>query len=676
MKRSEGIGISIKTALMICSTLLIILGINTYFQTKKAKEEFKTDLIKEATDLSALVKSVIKSSMVKGEKQIIQQTINDAVKIDSVKGVSIITSDGKIYLSSKASEKLQKEKIKNLVKSNSGSDSENFNLNNNIRGKEFIEGLIPIKADERCIDCHSNVEKGKIMAFLNLEMWANSKIKMLNANIRKDLIKSFLLTLVLASIIFLILRRITKPLKDISETAKRISMGETNIEIEYNSKDEIGMLAQAFRELTEYIKNAAKCVNELANGKLKISAVMKSEKDEMNKSFLNLQNTLREVIDDTEAVIRSAKEGNLKKRVDVSKYKGSFRKLAVTSNELLDSIIKPIDESAEVLEKIANYNLAVRMKNDYAGEFAKIKESLNKAVSNLDTILLQTKCSAEQVLEASRQISESSQVLAGGAYEQTQSQENISKNIEEMKEVTNKNSNSAKHAMEISEDAKKLTDESMKKMNILSEAILKTKESSDATGKIVKTIDEIAFQTNLLALNASVEAARAGEAGKGFAVVAEEVRNLAIKSAEAARNSAELIKDSIENAENAVQINDSVINIMNETLEHINKANNEIKQIAQALIEQNERANNIFSEVDQLNIITQQNAASSQQLASASQELAGQSAEVKDMMGNFILTEKGKVKKKKDPTKIVKENNVENIIPFNSSEDEKILESF
>lgn len=672
MLKRKRLSLSLKAGLTITAILMIILGINTYLQLQERRNIFEAKLIRESEHLTSIVKAVLKNRMIEGDPQSIQTVLEDMGKIKEVKEISILKTSGDIYLSSDNTDlsALNKKDSTKL----SFKERNDFNLDRSLKGKEFIEGIIPITADSVCIECHNNSKEGGVIGYLDIEMWANDDLQTFRAILTKYIVESIILIIILISVISAIIRHIIKPVAEIAKKAREISKGDVNQVIEYNSKDEIGILAESFRELTLYIKNASETAKQLSIGKLKISASVKCDKDIMNQSFLHLQNTMREVIEEIDELIKSAKNGNLKKRADVSKYDGSFRKLATSTNELLDVIIKPIDESADVLEKIANYNLTVRMKNDYSGEFDKIRQSLNKAISNLDNTILQARCSAEQVTEASKQISESSQHLAGGAYEQTQSQDNISKNLEEMKELTKGNSNSAKSVMNMAETAKRITDESVKKMNVLSEAIIKTKNSSDSTGKIVKTIDEIAFQTNLLALNASVEAARAGEAGRGFAVVAEEVRNLAIKSANAARSSAGLIKESIENAENAVKINESVIEKMNDTLVHISKVNNVVMEISESLIQQNEKTNNIYAEVGQLNIITQQNAASSQQLASASQELAGQSAEAKDMIGRFLLTQKSRNPKKK------KDNNndkkFENIIPFQNNDDDTILQSF
>jgi len=175
-------------------------------------------------------------------------------------------------------------------------------------------------------------------------------------------------------------------------------------------------------------------------------------------------------------------------------------------------------------------------------------------------------------------------------------------------------------------------------MKRLSEAIDKIKVSSDSTAKIVKTIDEIAFQTNLLALNAAVEAARAGDAGKGFAVVAEEVRNLAMRSADAAKNTANMIEESVKNAEGGVSINQEVLRNLTEINSQVNKVSAVMAEIAAASEQQSQGVEQVNTAVEQMNTVTQQVAANAEESASAAEELSGQSEEMKGMVGAFRLT--------------------------------------
>ena len=190
----------------------------------------------------------------------------------------------------------------------------------------------------------------------------------------------------------------------------------------------------------------------------------------------------------------------------------------------------------------------------------------------------------------------------------------------------------------MAEAARVSTEKGVVGMRRLSESIERIKASSDETGKIVKTIDEIAFQTNLLALNAAVEAARAGDAGRGFAVVAEEVRNLAMRSAEAARNTADLIEGSVKNAEEGVGLNREALGSFEEISDQVEKVSAVVMEIATGSDQQAEGIEQITTAVGQMNQVTQQTASNAEESAAAAEELSAQSAEMKGMVDGFRLS--------------------------------------
>ncbi len=244
---------------------------------------------------------------------------------------------------------------------------------------------------------------------------------------------------------------------------------------------------------------------------------------------------------------------------------------------------------------------------------------------------------SEQVAAASEQLSSSSQQMSEGASEQASSLEEVSSSLEEMASMTKQNADNAKQANNMATEVNTATEQSQDAMKRMIEAIEKIKSSSDETAKIIKTIDEIAMQTNLLALNAAVEAARAGEAGRGFAVVAEEVRNLAQRSAEAAKNTADLIEGSRKNSENGVAASEEVGNKLGEIAGRIEKVVQLVAEVSAASSEQSQGIDQVNTAVAEMDKVTQNNAANAEESASASEELSGQAQNLNAMVAELIV---------------------------------------
>ncbi len=243
---------------------------------------------------------------------------------------------------------------------------------------------------------------------------------------------------------------------------------------------------------------------------------------------------------------------------------------------------------------------------------------------------------AEQMSSASSQVSQASQQVAQGTGEQASGIEEASSSLEEMGSMTKQNASNAGEANGLMSEVGDLVNKGKESMDRMNAAIEEIKRSSDATSRIVKTIDEIAFQTNLLALNAAVEAARAGDAGKGFAVVAEEVRNLAQRAGEAARNTADLIEGSVKNADQGVSVASETATALKDVTTSVQKVSELVSEIAAASKEQAQGIEQVAAAVAQMNQVTQANAASAEESASASEELNAQVKQVKGMIQELI----------------------------------------
>ncbi|MBD3169383.1 MAG: hypothetical protein GF307_07860 [candidate division Zixibacteria bacterium] len=263
-----------------------------------------------------------------------------------------------------------------------------------------------------------------------------------------------------------------------------------------------------------------------------------------------------------------------------------------------------------------------------------ITKPINLIIENLTT-------GSEQVGSASSQVSSASQSLAEGASEQASSLEETSSALEEMSGMTKQNADNAAQANSLAKQANEAAENGNKAMSSLTKAIEEIKNSSDETAKIIKVIDEIAFQTNLLALNAAVEAARAGEAGKGFAVVAEEVRNLAMRSAEAAKNTSSLIEGSQGNAENGVRVAQEFNGILSDVVSNIRKVSELVNEVSAASNEQAQGITQINTAITQIDEVTQQNASNAEESASASEELSAQASELQRIVKELTVVING-----------------------------------
>lgn len=446
-------------------------------------------------------------------------------------------------------------------------------------------------------------------------------------------------------------------------------------------------ISKSINTVCDKVVDVIQVVNHVAEGNLVDLEALKAEgkrsdEDKLTPSLITMIETIEQLAAETDALSRAAVEGRLEVRGDANRFKGEYSKLIEGINKTLDAVIEPVQEALSVLKEMSAGNLHVKMKGDYEGDHAEIKEALNLTIENLlnyvseisttlaeigngnlnhsitadyrgDFIEIKNSLNgislslsrtmsdineaAEQVAAGSHQVSVGSQALSQGSTEQAGAVQELTASIGEIAGQTKQNAVNAGEASKLAEEARDNAVKGNGHMHEMLNSMAEINDSSENISKIIKVIEDIAFQTNILALNAAVEAARAGQHGKGFAVVAEEVRSLAARSAEAAKDTTELIEGSVNKVQEGTRIADETAQALKQIVDGIEKTASLAESIAKASNEQATGIAQINKGLEQVSQVVQNNSATAEQSAAASEELSSQAELLKDMMSRFNL---------------------------------------
>jgi methyl-accepting chemotaxis protein len=431
--------------------------------------------------------------------------------------------------------------------------------------------------------------------------------------------------------------RVAGPIARMAEVARAVSVGRLDQRAEWASHDEIGAVADSLNSIVDAQRALAATATSVAAGDTAVAMTVRSEHDELGRAFITLRDTLATLVGEMQRLSEAAQQGNLEVRGDAARFRGAFHELVAGVNATIDAGTTPVREARRVLDQVAARDLTARMRGAYAGEHAVLADSLNSAVTDLAESLGDVRNEAQRIYSATEQVAAAAQDQANGATEQAGLLASVHHDVSLLRSRGAAVAERATELRQLVNATRDAAESGHARVTEVAEALDVIRERASATQRIARKIESIASQTNLLSLNAAVEAARAGSAGAGFAVVAEEVRALALRASEAARETQTVIDEAMASVADGVRVGGAAVEVLARIQGQASQASVVVLDIDDATKEQAVRLEAIEKSATSVADVTSAAAASAEETAAASSEMASQAGTLSELVGRFRL---------------------------------------
>jgi methyl-accepting chemotaxis protein len=428
-----------------------------------------------------------------------------------------------------------------------------------------------------------------------------------------------------------------RPIRAIASVANDVALGRLDREAVWQMDDEIGRVATSLNAIVSAQRDLAGTANAIAAGNTAVTITPRSDADELSKAFTSMRGTLQQLVAEMQQLSAAAQQGKLDARGNAALFEGAFRDLVSGVNATLEAGATPVREARDVMTRLARRDLTARMTGAYRGEYETLARSLNAAIADLGDALQEVRREADTIHASTQEIASAAQEQANGATRQAGLLESVSANVSDQRSLSD---NVASRARDVSALVSRTSDaaqEGRQRVGAVADALATIRDRALMTQKIARKMEEIASQTNLLALNAAVEAARAGDAGAGFAVVAGEVRALALRATESAKETQAVIDEAVKSVVGGVKLGEDAVATLVSIQKNASDAAAVVVDITAATEAQARGLVEIDTSAASVSTFTSAAAANAEQTAASAREMSATAGTLAELVSRFTL---------------------------------------